>query len=93
MRKPSGKAVEIDLGPVGVAAEMTLVGIGAHLGDERVPFAADTVDSHSIQLGEIGGVEARAQQGVVSVPRVVELVRTADGLDGHSLLPDEKLTS
>ena len=92
LRKPSGRLVEVDDFPILVAVEMPLVGVGAHLGEQLVPFVAHAVDAHAVELVEVGRVEARAQHRVL-LRRARRVVGTTDGFDGHSLLPDEKLTS
>ena len=43
LRRPSGRSVEIEVERLG-APEMGLVGVGAHLGDQRVPLGADRLD-------------------------------------------------
>ena len=63
------------VGEIGVefvgAQEMPLIGVAAHLLDQRVPFGAHGADVDPVDLREIRGVEARRQNRVVQRHRVV----------------------
>ena len=92
----------VGLVPLGVLLEVLLVGVRLHLGDEHVPFGADRGHVDPVHLVEIGGVEARIEQGRLGGHRLgVErlAVRRLDGdfsdfRDGvHSLISSEKLNS
>src|SRR6056297_1778452 len=57
--------VPVDVIPVFVLLEMTLVGVAFHLIDQVIPVLAHRADVDCVELVEIGGVEARGEQGVL----------------------------
>ena len=89
-----GKAGRI----AGIALEVALVGVAHHLGDHGVPLLAHGRDVDGVERGEVGGVEPRAEHGLVRDHGMdIGLVGSGRGGDGgmgvHRRLPGLKLTS
>lgn len=68
-------ACPIDMVPILVLLEMALVRVGFHPGQQLVPVLAHRRHVDAVHLVEVGGVEARVQQGRLRCHRgCVELV-------------------